>query len=107
MGAFLDTHTLKEQAVRPDVASDVFGRVLLDGATKVVLTRVAPGGRFASHRDPYAHLFYILEGQAKVRAGEEERTLGPGAVVRVEAGEIHGYENCGTEDLVLLSLNLP
>lgn len=107
MGKFIDAGSLTWKPVRPDVASDVFGKVLLDGPTKAVLTRVAPGGRFAPHRDPYGHLFYVLEGQGRVLVGKEEHAVGPGSAIRIVPGEEHGYENTGSGDLVLLSLNLP
>lgn len=107
MADFFDLESLTWQPVRPELASNVFGKSLLDGPTKAVLTRIAPGGRFAPHRDPYGHLFYVLEGLGRVLAGMEERAVGPGSVVRVAPGELHGYENNGTGDLVLISLNLP
>lgn len=107
MTEFLDLESIPWQPVRPELTRDVSGKALLDGPTKTVLTRVAPGGRFAPHRDPYAHLFYVLEGKGRVMAGTEERTVGPGSIVRVSAGELHGYENTGMEEMLLLSLNLP
>jgi quercetin dioxygenase-like cupin family protein len=107
MAEFLDSKSIPWHPVRPEITRDVSGKILLNGPTKAVLTRVAPGGRFAPHRDPYAHLFYILEGEGRVSAGTEERAVGPGSVVRVPAGELHGYENTGTEEMILLSLNLP
>jgi quercetin dioxygenase-like cupin family protein len=104
---FLEDDSLAWQPVRPEITEGVSGKVLLAGPTRAVLTRVAPGGRFAPHRDPYAHLFYVLTGTAEVAAGEERRRVGPGSVVRIAAGEFHGYENSGMEELLLLSLNLP
>ncbi|MBI5303208.1 MAG: cupin domain-containing protein [Chloroflexi bacterium] len=107
MSKLFDESTLEWQPVRPDVANGVFGKILQDGKIKVVLTRVAPGGKFNSHRDAYAHLFYFLSGQGMVRVGDQQSAAHAGVVVRVEAGEEHAYENTGMEDLMLLSLNLP
>lgn len=107
MAEFIEDDSLAWQPVRPEIAHGVSGKVLLAGPTRAVLTRVAPGGRFAPHCDPYAHLFYILSGQGEVIAGEERRAVGPGSVVRIAAGELHGYENGGEADLLLISLNLP
>jgi hypothetical protein len=42
-----------------------------------------------------------------VRVGEEESRARPGLVVRVAAGEDHSYENRGTEELRLISVNVP
>jgi len=107
MAEFLDSDSIPWNAVRPEITRDVSGKTLYDGRAKAVLTRVAPGGRFAPHRDPYAHLFYILEGEGRVFAGSEERTVRPGSVIRIPGGESHGYENTGAEEMILLSLNLP
>jgi len=107
MAEFLKDDALAWQPIRPDVAKGVLGKVLSAGPTRTVLTRVAPGGRFAPHRDPYGHLFYFLAGTGEVLAGEERHPVGPGSVVRISAGELHGYENGGPEELLLISLNLP
>jgi len=104
---FLEDDSLAWQPVRPEITEGVSGKVLLAGPTRAVLVRVTPGGRFAPHRDPYAHLFYFLAGNGEVVAGEERRRVGPGSVVRIAAGELHGYENNGMEELLLLSLNVP
>lgn len=98
--------TLNWHPVRPELTQGVCGKTLLEGPTKAVLTRVAPGGRFAPHVDAYGHLFYVLAGEARMATGNCTQTVGPGTVVRLVAGEIHGYENIGAQDLLLLSLNL-
>ncbi len=72
-----------------------------------MLTKVVPGGKFSVHRDNYHHLFYFLSGEGIVQVEDKQVVARPGLTVRVEAGEMHAYENTGTEDLVLLSLNLP
>jgi quercetin dioxygenase-like cupin family protein len=102
-----DVAALDWQTVRPDVARQVFGKTLLDGQVKAVLTRVAPGGKFKMHRDAYAHLFYFVSGQGIVQVGDQQSVAHAGSVVQVDAGDLHSYENTGTEDLVLLSLNIP
>ncbi len=107
MADFLHIDQMDWKPVRSGLTTGVTGKTLLEGPTKAVLTRVAPGGCFRPHGDPYAHLFHILVGQARVTAGSQTSILGPGSVVRIDAGEIHGYENVGTGELLLLSLNLP
>lgn len=107
MGHFLAIDALPWHPVRPELTQGVTGKTLLDGATKVVLTRVKPGGRFTQHQDPHGHLFYILQGCCRIQIGNEERAVSAGFIVRVEPGELHGYDNFGTDDLLLLSMNLP
>ncbi len=107
MGEIRDPSSIEWQPVRPDVARGVFGRTLLAGPVRIVLTRVAPGGAFTEHRDAYGHFFYFLSGTGRVRVGERCDDVGAGASVRVMAGEAHSYENTGDSDLTLLSVNLP
>lgn len=107
MSEMLDALSLGWEAVRPDVAHGVYGKTLLPGDTKVVLTRVAPGGKSSTHEDPYAHLFYFLSGQGVVRVGGKQFPARAGVTVKVLAGEPHEYENTGVEDLLLISMNLP
>lgn len=73
----------------------------------MVLTRVAPGGIFAPHRDAYSHLFYFLDGSGVVGAGEEEWSAKPGVVVWIASGEEHWYRNTGNDDLMLIYANIP
>ncbi|HEX9078288.1 MAG TPA: cupin domain-containing protein [Desulfuromonadaceae bacterium] len=107
MERFIEAESLEWQPVRPDVARGVFGRTILDGGTKMVVTRVEPGGAFAPHRDGYGHLFYFLAGSGIVGVGQEETPARPGLVARVAAGEVHWYRNTGSDDLVLISVNIP
>ncbi|MBJ6727675.1 cupin domain-containing protein [Geomesophilobacter sediminis] len=93
--------------VRPGVATGVFGKTLLDGATKIVLTRVEPDGGFATHVDRYGHLMQVLEGEGVATVGAQEYAMSPGIVLRIPAGLPHSYRNCGAGYLVLLSVNLP
>jgi mannose-6-phosphate isomerase-like protein (cupin superfamily) len=107
MGNVVDTSSLPWELVRPNLAQGVEGKTLVADGFKVVLTRVAPGGRFTHHRDDYGHLFYFLSGEGLVSLGEERLMVGPGTAVQVDAGELHAYKNTGREDLVLISINLP
>lgn len=107
MSRVLDSASLEWQAVRPDVAHGVQGKTLLAGDVKVTLIRVAPGGKSSAHKDTHGHLFYFLGGEGLVWLGEKQFAARAGLVVRVAAGETHAYENTGTEDLLLISVNLP
>lgn len=98
---------LEWQPVRPDVARGVYGKTLLANGVKLVLTRVEPGGTFATHRDDYGHLFYFLSGEGRVWVQEKEYEARVGLVVLVAAGESHAYKNTGDQDLLLISVNVP
>ena len=107
MARVIDTNNLDWTPVRPALTSAVSGKLLCDGATRIVLTRVAPGGCFKPHRDAYAHLFHFLAGSGVVRIEDQRIAIGEGICVQVAAGELHSYENTGQEDLLLVSVNLP
>jgi quercetin dioxygenase-like cupin family protein len=107
MSDLFNLATVAWKPVRPEITSGVFGRVMLDGNVKAVLTRVEPGGKFKMHADSYAHLFYFLAGKGTVWVGDKQSSVLTGTVVQVDAGEKHAYENAGKEDLLLLSLNIP
>jgi quercetin dioxygenase-like cupin family protein len=107
MSQTFELSSLEWQPVRPEVAYGVLGKALLDGKVKVVLTRVVPGGRFETHRDKYAHLFYFLSGEGTVWISDQQFAARAGFTVQIDAGEDHAYANAGNEDLVLLSLNIP
>jgi len=107
MSSVFDVASRDWKPVRPDVARGVFGKTLRDeGKVKVVLTRVTPGGKFAPHRDSYAHLFYFLSGEGTLWIDAQSFAARAGIVAQVEAGQEHAYTNTGSDDLVLLSLNI-
>ncbi|HEY6838804.1 MAG TPA: cupin domain-containing protein [Geobacteraceae bacterium] len=107
MERMTDLQSLPWEAVRPGVASGVFGKALFDAGLKVVLTRVVPEGEFFSHLDPYGHLLHVLDGEGEATVGDDTLPLRPGIVVRIAAGEAHGYRNTGAADLILMTLNIP
>jgi quercetin dioxygenase-like cupin family protein len=107
MGELFEADALEWLPVRPDITVGVYGKTLLNEGVKVVLTRVVAGGSFAAHRDAYGHLFYILAGQGVVHIGGREHSAGPGLAIRILPDEEHAYLNTGSDDLVLISMNLP
>jgi len=53
-----------------------------------------------------AEVYYVVSGRATVRVGGEDRPVGPGAVVFVEAGVEHRFHTI-TEKLTLLVFFAP
>ena len=45
--------------------------------------------------------YYVMEGRGSFRAGDEDRAIGPGAFIFVEAGKEHRFHSI-TEDMTLL-----
>ena len=106
MAVLIDSKGQEWQPVRPELTEGVTGKLQLDGPCRAVLTRVAVGGLFRPHRDDYRHLFHVLSGQGVFRVEKDVYQLSAGMTLLIEAGEFHGYENCATEELLLMSLNL-
>ena len=61
-----------------------------------------PGGVYESHAHETPMFYYILRGTAKVRVGDEERVVGPGAWVHTPPGLPHYTENVGEDDLAYI-----
>jgi quercetin dioxygenase-like cupin family protein len=98
------------KVIRPDLTKGIMGKGLVPKGTKdidVTVTRVEPGGEFPLHQDPYHHIFYVFEGKGDVRFAEDVHTIGPGTIVEVPAGEVHGYRNKGDKEMILLTINIP
>lgn len=107
MAKLIETTKQGWQPVRPELTAGVTGKLLLDGPTKIVLTKVEPGGAFRTHRDNHGHLFHILSGECLFQVEAQEYRLTPGLALQIEAGELHSYKNTGEERLHMTSVNLP
>jgi len=73
---------------------------------KATLTLAKPGGEFPEHVDPYAHIFFILEGQGEAFIEGQTLPLKKGTALTVAAGKKHRYRNAGKTDLILITLNI-
>lgn len=70
--------------------------------------RLSPGGSTTPHHHPVTEeIYYILEGEALMRIGEEERTVGPGDAIAIPPGAEHTITNTGTEVLKFLCCCAP
>jgi len=61
---------------------------------------------------PHTHagcdkVYLVAQGRARVRVGDEERTLVAGEAVLAASGEVHGLENDSNERAVVLTLMAP
>jgi quercetin dioxygenase-like cupin family protein len=73
---------------------------------KASLTLAKPGGEFPEHIDPYAHIFYILEGEGEASVEGQTIPLKRETALTVAAGKKHSYRNSGPGDLLLITLNI-
>ncbi|MBU1191989.1 MAG: cupin domain-containing protein [Gammaproteobacteria bacterium] len=71
--------------------------------TQLAQARIPPGSRVTAHKHSDMHeIFIILSGQGRVRCDDTVQPVGPGTCLRIEPGERHGFENDGSEDLVVV-----
>ena len=64
---------------------------------------VPPGQAGINHyHDVQDELYFVHQGRARFRVGDEEREVGPGGLVHVQSTTPRQFENVGDEDLVLL-----
>ncbi|MHA1925826.1 MAG: cupin domain-containing protein [Candidatus Thorarchaeota archaeon] len=99
---------LSWESTRPDITiGGLAHRLIPDGSTVhgVMLTKVEPEGEFSIHADEYDHVFLFLEGMGEGWLGDDSYEIEPGLLVRVPAGQSHGYRNTNNSDLILLTIN--
>ncbi|HME44477.1 MAG TPA: cupin domain-containing protein [Syntrophorhabdales bacterium] len=97
------------EPLRKDMTTGIVASPLVPPGTPIIntmLVRVAPGGEFAAHRDPYHHIFYFLQGHGEGWVAEEAYPIKGGVVAAIPAGVVHGYRNLAEEEMVLITLNI-
>jgi len=91
---------------RPDVRVALLADIDEVGISE---TRADPGGapvRPHVHRR-HAESFYVFEGELRVRLGDREVTVGPGAWLTIPPGVAHGLALAGSEPVRFLNLHAP
>jgi len=68
------------------------------------LFTLEPGGKIAKHQHPWEHEIYVLQGEGKIGAGEEEVVAKAGNFLYIEPDVPHWYENTGTGDMKFLCI---
>jgi mannose-6-phosphate isomerase-like protein (cupin superfamily) len=57
--------------------------------------------------DDHVDSFYVLEGEAEFRVGDEVFHAGPGSFVAAPAGVTHGFWNVGGTELRIVNIHAP
>lgn len=65
------------------------------------LYRLQAGARDMQSPHDEDEIYYVLAGKAKMKLGDEERTVGPGSLLYVSATESHSFFEI-VEDMTLL-----
>lgn len=70
--------------------------------------RFGPGFSVEPHQhEDHVDSFYVLEGEAEFRVGEEVFRASAGAWISVPTGVVHGFRNAGEGDLRILNVHAP
>jgi mannose-6-phosphate isomerase-like protein (cupin superfamily) len=70
--------------------------------------RLPAGASTTPHYHPKAEeIYYILQGQARMRIGAQTAAVGPGDAIAIEPGITHQITNTGQETLVFLCCCAP
>src|SRR6267142_833720 len=97
---FVSPWTREEWFCRNDIVPN---RELL-----MVRANMEPGRAHPFHTHPTREeIIYILSGRAEQWLGKEHRILGPGEMVLIPKGEVHGTYNPFRERLVFLAILAP
>jgi quercetin dioxygenase-like cupin family protein len=97
---FLSPWTLEEWLCRNDIVPN---QELL-----MVRANMEPGRCHPFHKHPTREeIIYILSGRAEQWLKHEHRILGPGEMVLIPKGEVHGTYNPFRERLVFLAILAP
>jgi mannose-6-phosphate isomerase-like protein (cupin superfamily) len=70
--------------------------------------RLPPGGATTPHYHPQTEeIYYVLEGTARMRLGDEEREVRPGDAIAIPPGQVHQIVNTGATVLKFLCCCAP
>jgi mannose-6-phosphate isomerase-like protein (cupin superfamily) len=69
--------------------ASIAGIARAGGRTQVVCIKLGPGGVLGEHEAVLPQLFLVVDGEGVVRAGDEQREIGPGQAAFWESGERH------------------
>lgn len=78
-----------------------------EGAPRYITRKFTldPGGRIPRHSHPdIEHEQYVLSGEMQLGLGEDVHTVTPGDAVFIPAGEVHWYENKGSQPVEFLCI---
>jgi quercetin dioxygenase-like cupin family protein len=96
-----------EQGISPTIwQKPIWTRSDSNSHAQIMLVKMAPGGTSPAHRHPHPQIFYVISGTGIVRLDGVEHPLKPGSVVRVLGGELHDFVNTGTEELVMIEMQI-
>ena len=73
----------------------------------VTWVEVAPGGQQLPHEHVPEQVYVIIQGQGRMRVGDDEREVAPGDLVYIPSQVSHGIVNTSSQPLVYISAATP
>jgi quercetin dioxygenase-like cupin family protein len=69
---------------------------------KVMMTRITYKGQVTipAHQHEAEQVMWMVQGRLWARVGDEEKEVGPGAILIVNSNVIHGFRKLSEEDVV-------
>ncbi|MCI2429687.1 cupin domain-containing protein [Candidatus Acetothermia bacterium] len=96
-----------EKGISPTITQKpMWTRADSNSHAQMMLVKMAPGGTSPAHRHPHPQLFYVISGMGIARLDGVEHKLKAGSVVRVFNGELHDFVNTGSEELVMIEVQI-
>ena len=71
---------------------------------KITYSVIQPRGFADEHAHPWDHAYYIIEGRAKIRIGDEVRELERGSLAYVPPNALHSVQNLLDAPLIVLAV---
>ncbi len=66
--------------------------------------RLGPGAESRAHKLKSSEVYYLLQGQGRMRVDEDEREARAGQAIYIPPGSIQSIRNTGKEELVFICL---
>ena len=89
-----DAGIIKQVIIRKDVIPHL---------TQLAQARIPPGTRLTPHTHSDMHeVFIVISGRGRLHCDGAALDITPGNCVQIEPGEVHAFENEGTEELVVV-----
>lgn len=81
----------------------IFPKGTIPHLCQLAQARIPSGVRVTLHKHSDMHeIFMVLSGCGQIHCNGQTQKVGPGICIHIEPGELHGFENEGDEDLVVM-----
>jgi quercetin dioxygenase-like cupin family protein len=96
-----------EKGIVPGIAQKpMLTRKESNSHAQMYLVKMEKGATSPAHRHPHPQLFYVISGTGQARLDGQIYELIPGSTVRILDGEMHDFVNTGSEELVMIEMQM-